>query len=97
METVPLGAMFNGGVGLEYGVAVAIRVCSEIPFYFAFADNDANGAVKTAADATRGWRPAGIWIFAFYAEERNFYIRAADAGIISVERLKALSPVVEEG
>jgi len=95
-ESVIVGNMFNTGVGIEFGEAVAVRICSEVPFYFAFADDDVSGAAKVASDSTRGWRPAGIWVFAYFAEERNLYILAADSGIMSAERLKALSPVIEE-
>lgn len=93
-EVAVSGNLINAGVGLEFDDAAAIRITSNVPFYYALADTDVNGATYSSANATRGWRDSGIWVFGYYAEERKLYVRAAGNGIISVERLKADSKVM---
>ena len=79
--------------GFEFGEAAAIRVISNVAFYFALAETDVEGAAKSAADATRGWRPAGANLLAFSAEIRKVYIRAISGGTMSIERLQAYTSI----
>jgi len=81
--------------GFEYDAAVAIRIISNVAFYFALASNDVDGGTKSLDDLTRGWRPAGANLLAFYAETRKLYIRAISGGTMSIERLQAYSAVDE--
>ena len=94
MENVTNGNMVNSGNGFEYDDAQGIRIFSEVPFYFALATNNTEGSNKTNNPATRGFRCAGIWTFAYYNELRKLYIRAAGNGVMSFERLKGDSKVV---
>lgn len=81
--------------GFEFGDAVAIRIISNVSFYYALADLDVDGDTKSNADATRGWRPAGANLIAFHAETRKLYLRAVSGGTLSVERLQAYAAIEE--
>ena len=73
--TTAIGVLVEAS-GFEFDDAVALRIVTDVDFYYAFADNDLDGDAKSNNDATRAWRPAGATLLAFYAEDRKVYIRA---------------------
>ena len=90
---VSAGIMVPTSGGIIFDEAAAINVVSDVAFTFAFADNDGDANTKLAGTTASGWRPAGSWIFPYFAEERKLYVKAAGAGTISIERIKAWEPV----
>ena len=81
--------------GLEFtDDIVSYFIISSVPFYWALAADNAAGNAALAANATRGWFPAGSWSISFTAEERNLFLSAIAAGTIAITPMDAYAPVI---